>query len=554
MAILFPLRRIGGGKLGNSRITNGLTAPVANTPKTFYLKNAVPSGATLHRSLQDGGQPPVATIMGGWVAGTNVTGQSCIQNGGTVVPRADAQWGATLQPSTTVSQTIGDACRSENTLSGTFDNTDWNFAFGLISTSATQYTGTGKLAVRLYRSTDPNGASATEITSGRVTSSTTTALSKVDPQNVFWSWTPGSTVTLSNEYLFVQVGWEIVTAGSGILQNVVLCVDGAAYQVITPIFSPTFVLNGDTSILSASATGAVGNVTATAATILDATIAITGNNGTGAVGTTTQTGNAIQANTASGATGSVGSVTTSGTAAITITASGATGSVWATTQTGSANNAITAIAATGSVGNTTQTGSATKTITATGSTGSVGSTTQSGSANNNITASGATGSVSTTTQVGSATNSITSSAGTGQVGTVSASAGGVVNVNIAIDASEATGLVGSVSAQSSAAAPTKQGGDDAPRKVKKLKYQPRLRKDDFGNEILDLPIVEEELEPDLPEVEQIAETINIYDNTEEKYALKQTQDRLNELQSHLEIIQKAIADELDDEEAILMLL
>lgn len=70
---------------------------------------------------------------------------------------------------------------------------------------------------------------------------------------------------------------------------------------------------------------------------------------------------------------------------------------------------------------------------------------------------------------------------------------------------------------------TKNGGDDAPRSVKNLKYKPKPRKDDFGNEIV------------------VPEAISAL--TVEKYTLKPTQVNANELQSHLEI---------DDEEAILM--
>jgi len=70
---------------------------------------------------------------------------------------------------------------------------------------------------------------------------------------------------------------------------------------------------------------------------------------------------------------------------------------------------------------------------------------------------------------------------------------------------------------------TKQGGDDAPRSVKTLKYKPKPRKDDFGNEIV------------------IPEAISAL--IVEKYTQKPTQVNANELQSHLEI---------DDEEAILM--
>ena len=76
---------------------------------------------------------------------------------------------------------------------------------------------------------------------------------------------------------------------------------------------------------------------------------------------------------------------------------------------------------------------------------------------------------------------------------------------------------------STALAATKQGGDDAPRSVKNLKYKPKPRKDDFGNEIV------------------VPEAISAL--TVEKYTLKPTRVNANELQSHLEI---------DDEEAILM--
>jgi hypothetical protein len=87
----------------------------------------------------------------------------------------------------------------------------------------------------------------------------------------------------------------------------------------------------------------------------------------------------------------------------------------------------------------------------------------------------------------------------------------------ASDTSSIAGLVNHTEA--------KNGGDDAPRTVKNLKYKPKPRKDDFGNEIV------------------IPEAISAL--TVEKYTLKPTRVSANELQSHLEI---------DDEEAILMLI
>ena len=168
----------------------------------------------------------------------------------------------------------------------------------------------------------------------------------------------------------------------------------------------------------------------------------------------------------------------------------------------------------------------------------------------------------TTASVGSVTASvsvdiaITSQAATGQVGSTTE----ITTATTSITADPATGLVGNVVATGDIVASTKKGGDDAPRTIKKLKYKPRLRKDDFGNEIIEAIPVDllETAEPD----EEIAVEGYKYDLDADKYELKQTQDMLNELQSHLDY-QLAAEEarrveleqrEIDDEEAILMLL
>lgn len=219
--------------------------------KTFYFKDAVPSGATLHRSLQDGGTAPTAATTGtGWVTGTNASGQSCIQNGGSEVSRTSGQWGTTLQPSAAPSQSIGDCWRSENTLSGTFANSNWTFAFGVRSVTAA-YTGRFKLAVRVWKSSNANGSSATELTGGRVASTATAAnLSTTADTTVSITWSPGATATLTNEYLFVQVGVEITTAGGGTTQDIDFRV-ASTYAVTTPDFTTAI-----TGTMSVSETGA----------------------------------------------------------------------------------------------------------------------------------------------------------------------------------------------------------------------------------------------------------------------------------------------------------
>ena len=173
-----------------------------------------------------------------------------------------------------------------------------------------------------------------------------------------------------------------------------------------------------------------------------------------------------------------------------------------------------------------------------------------------ITGVSATADVGNTNATGDANTSITSQAATGQVGSTTE----ITTATTSITADPATGLVGNVVAIGDIVASTKKGGDDAPRTIKKLKYKPRLRKDDFGNEIIEAVPVDllETAEPD----EEIAVEGYKYDLDADKYELKQTQDMLNELQSHLDY-QLAAEEakrldleqrEIDDEEAILMLL
>ena len=173
-----------------------------------------------------------------------------------------------------------------------------------------------------------------------------------------------------------------------------------------------------------------------------------------------------------------------------------------------------------------------------------------------ITGVSATASVGNTNATGDANTSITSQAATGQVGSTTETTTAITGIT----ADPATGLVGNVIATGDIAASTKKGGDDAPRTIKKLKYKPRLRKDDFGNEIIEVIPVDllETAEPD----EEVAVEGYKYDLDADKYELKQTQDMLNELQSHLDY-QLAAEEarrleleqrEIDDEEAILMLL
>lgn len=219
-----------------------------NVEKKFWLVDSVPTGATAHRTLLDrehGNMPTPAMTGTGWVAGNKAAGQSVLQHGGAMVALADGGWGTTLQPNAGPSATLGDGWRSDTTINGTFANSDWHFWFGLLgATTGNSYTGRVKLAVRLWRGTDANGVGATEITAGRVASSATTATISYSSAPILsglaarleWTWSPGGTVTLSNEYLWATVGVEVTAAGGTTTQDFAYRI--SSNRLLTPVFTP----------------------------------------------------------------------------------------------------------------------------------------------------------------------------------------------------------------------------------------------------------------------------------------------------------------------------
>lgn len=205
---------------------------------TLLCKDAVPAGATLHRSLQDGGSITAATTTTGWNAGSNAIGQSCLMVGGTEVARNAAGWSTTLQPSAAPSTTLGDCWRTENPYTGNFASGNWVFTFGMRSVTAA-YTGRFRLSMRIYASTNPSGAGAVQLTSSNFTGAATTASLTTTTDTVLTvTWPAGSIVTVAGQYLFVNVGIDITTAGGGTTQDMDFRVSSAAgYGLVTPNFT-----------------------------------------------------------------------------------------------------------------------------------------------------------------------------------------------------------------------------------------------------------------------------------------------------------------------------
>lgn len=178
---------------------------------TLYLLNSTASGSNFG-SLQFGGTAPSTETTGtGWTVDTVGSGNYARMAYAT--ERASSTFSGTAQPSGAPDNTLGDCWRSSSALSGDFATGVWTIAVPVIAVTAAAGQD-GRVRVRLWRSTSATGASATEITSGAVAGTTVTNLATGAEQLSTVTTASITGFTLANEYLFVQVAWEITGAAA----------------------------------------------------------------------------------------------------------------------------------------------------------------------------------------------------------------------------------------------------------------------------------------------------------------------------------------------------
>lgn len=201
--------------------------------QTLYFKDAAPAGAAASLSLQNGGSAPAGALTTtGWtvakLAATNLSAMLARTK------RASTTFNAADQ----IGSFVASACwRSELLFNGVFANTNWSLAFRL--RCATASSQTGSIKTRLWRSTSADGSDATQLTSAVQTGTTTPVLSATVSQQSTVTWAPGGTMTLTNEYLWVQCEWNIgATAGSN-NADAIFYVESAGV-VTTPDFTGTY--------------------------------------------------------------------------------------------------------------------------------------------------------------------------------------------------------------------------------------------------------------------------------------------------------------------------
>jgi hypothetical protein len=125
-------------------------------------------------------------------------------------------------------------------LTGIFAATAWTFTFAVRAGTASSQAG--RIRMRVFKSTsavDGGVSGFTELTGAVQVGTTSSALSTTADVTSVVTWSPGS-LTLSSEYLFFIIAWEITTASGSNSGDVQIRTGQAAggSRFVTPDFAP----------------------------------------------------------------------------------------------------------------------------------------------------------------------------------------------------------------------------------------------------------------------------------------------------------------------------
>jgi hypothetical protein len=126
--------------------------------------------------------------------------------------------------------------RTAATLNGTFANSNWVLAYKVKCN--TYYAQDGVLKFRLWRSANTDGSGAAQVTPGWQASGTIAFTAANQYQTGSITWVPGGTVTLTNEYLFLELEWSATVSGGNNAAAVYFVEEeGAAEALTTPDYT-----------------------------------------------------------------------------------------------------------------------------------------------------------------------------------------------------------------------------------------------------------------------------------------------------------------------------
>ena len=178
--------------------------------QTFYLlASTAGSSNPGWGDLQIGGSAPGSAAYSGWIVDTVAPTKYCLAN----IPNELASSGFGASTTLTASPSIGDSYRSQTAITASYASGTWALTIAMMNSVAGGQKG--HLRMRAWASTNSNGTSARELTSGAVVGSTTPSMpSTFTPYDASISWSAAPSITLSSEYLFFQFEWVIDTAAS----------------------------------------------------------------------------------------------------------------------------------------------------------------------------------------------------------------------------------------------------------------------------------------------------------------------------------------------------
>jgi hypothetical protein len=200
--------------------------------KNFFLLDALASGSAFMALQDGGGAPATATTGTGWTVGKTAAGNFSRMDSQT--ERSAATFTTTPQPNGAPDNALGDSFRTPATLTGSFASGNWTIPIPVIAVT-NGGDQDGRIRLRLWRSTNQDGSSATEITGATQLGTTVTNLTTTTQQISTVTFNPGA-FSLAGEYLFFQLAWEITGAGGNNGRDVLIRI-GASAEIVTSDFS-----------------------------------------------------------------------------------------------------------------------------------------------------------------------------------------------------------------------------------------------------------------------------------------------------------------------------
>lgn len=173
---------------------------------TLYFANGVQSGSSAGNLTPS--VPGASTSTTGWgVADETTVPAYSRMSFARERPRLEP--GTTAEPSGEPLGNAEDCFRISDVTSGDFSTGTWYSSLSVIAVSSGGDQD-GNARFRLWRSNNADGTGATEITAGTMVGTATTNLSTTVAQSSSAS-TRIASFSLSNEYLFAQVAWQITS-------------------------------------------------------------------------------------------------------------------------------------------------------------------------------------------------------------------------------------------------------------------------------------------------------------------------------------------------------